>query len=399
MKKAILFSLVFLCCFACRNRNKVDEFRPRGASENLVHIDLDLKNLTYVDPDTVIKDIEFIPLESSENCLIGSYDKILLINDTIYILDRHQQKAVFAFNREGEFLFKISAEGRGPGEYTEATDFYVDTVDSHIGILDFGRVQKYDFNGRYIGQVKFSGHGPSEISYNAGRFNGVSLERFARKQSKVFFQYDSEGKVIYSDHPSSNSLLKFEMQESKYFSSNKAENYFNYFGSDTIYLITDSFLQPAFVLDYGKSALLPHIREQLFSKPLDDTWSFFRDNQDIVMYGLTSMSISDDFLLLNVPYGMTLKNVLYSLKTQEIKILRSSPPHWSTLYPQDIQLTDNGAIGIIASDDVDRVKMIKDDNPSDLETNNPFFYQKIKGFENITDTDNSIICLFTFRDF
>ena len=80
-------------------------------------------------------DIEYIPLETKDDCLIGSIDKIIY-NDGTYFISDNQQNRIFLFGDKGEHLFTLDKIGKGPGEYIDIWDFDVDK-NRNIYVLSF----------------------------------------------------------------------------------------------------------------------------------------------------------------------------------------------------------------------------------------------------------------------
>lgn len=74
-------------------------------------------------------------LETTKESLIDKVDKIIFYNDKIFIMDKKISKAIFVFDLQGKFLFKISNIGKGIGEYITLTDFIVNN--DNVEIYDF----------------------------------------------------------------------------------------------------------------------------------------------------------------------------------------------------------------------------------------------------------------------
>jgi hypothetical protein len=113
-----------------------------------------------IDMDSVKSDslrlshIRYVPLETSEECLIGHAYKTLIRNDKIYIADFHTAMALFVFDMDGKFLFKISRRGQGPGEYVSFFDFDIQT-NGDIYIFDQHRkkILIYSPAGEYLREI------------------------------------------------------------------------------------------------------------------------------------------------------------------------------------------------------------------------------------------------------
>ena len=99
-----------------------------------------------------IKDVALVPLETTDECLLGDLEKIYESEGRLYIQDVNKT-SVFVFDKSGKFLYKISHRGRGPGEYVEVTDF--DVMDGVIYVLSNPnkRILAYDEKGSCVKTV------------------------------------------------------------------------------------------------------------------------------------------------------------------------------------------------------------------------------------------------------
>lgn len=107
-------SILCICLTACR--------QPVNNSEAGLVIDLD----RIANRDFEIKDLEYIPLETTDACLLGDIHKVIYKNDKFYILDRKRNRGVYIFDKDGRYLSSIQKQGEGPGEYIELMDMDVD---------------------------------------------------------------------------------------------------------------------------------------------------------------------------------------------------------------------------------------------------------------------------------
>ena len=72
-----------------------------------------------------IDHIRFIPLETTDESLIGFPSKTLIRNNKIYVGCASTTHSLFVFDMDGNFLFRIARRGQGPGEYIAFGDFDV----------------------------------------------------------------------------------------------------------------------------------------------------------------------------------------------------------------------------------------------------------------------------------
>lgn len=68
-------------------------------------------------------DFKFIPLETTEECLIGHISDIKIVDDKIFIGDIHKSNAVFVFDMNGKFITKVGEIGNGPNQYINLFGF------------------------------------------------------------------------------------------------------------------------------------------------------------------------------------------------------------------------------------------------------------------------------------
>jgi hypothetical protein len=98
--------------------------------------------------------IRYVPLETSDQCLIGLAYKTLVRNNKIYVADFHEAMALFIFDMNGKFLFKIARRGQGPGEYISFSDFDIQ-ANGDIYMFDQSRkrILVYSPAGEYLREV------------------------------------------------------------------------------------------------------------------------------------------------------------------------------------------------------------------------------------------------------
>ena len=97
-----------------------------------------------------------VPLETTDECLLGYVSKVEVVDGNYYVLDG-QRKAVFVFDGQGTFLRRIGIVGHGHGEYERASDFTVDRDRRRVVILCGPReVYMYDLQGRFVGKKDVS---------------------------------------------------------------------------------------------------------------------------------------------------------------------------------------------------------------------------------------------------
>lgn len=97
-------------------------------------------------------EFKFIPLETTDSCLIGSISNIQIRNNLIFILEGRKSEDLFVFDMNGTFISKVGKKGAGPGQYIHIADFDIDVnrkliaiSDMHQGHLLFYDLDSYEF--------------------------------------------------------------------------------------------------------------------------------------------------------------------------------------------------------------------------------------------------------------
>jgi hypothetical protein len=131
MRVLIIFLLLFVC--SCGTKRTVDI----NNTDDILTIDLLSEPVSKVTKlSDFAEDIEFIPLETKANSLIGPFIlKIVKRDNRIYIRNSGLDGEILCFDNLGRFLYKINNFGRGPEEYSSANDFDVSSDNKTLIIL------------------------------------------------------------------------------------------------------------------------------------------------------------------------------------------------------------------------------------------------------------------------
>ena len=198
MKTNALFIifLLFAILPGCTN----SENKTSAASEDInvatvvIKIPEDIST-SQIDLSTFISEIDFIPLETSDECTIGSINKILS-DEGSYIIHDKDNHAIFRFDEEGKFLNRIGVIGRGPQEYTESWDVSLDRIKKEVSVLDLAgrKILIYKYDGTFVGSKKM------EFLYTQHEYSGSGMVFYARVAAKVSIPSIDGYSVIFSDN-------------------------------------------------------------------------------------------------------------------------------------------------------------------------------------------------------
>ncbi|MCK5820842.1 MAG: 6-bladed beta-propeller [Bacteroidales bacterium] len=124
----ILFiTLVFLALLqSCSSKKSEIDQNPE-----VIKIDVDEKNRGAL----IVSLEDIIPLETSQNCLLGFVSKARYFDNHFYILDNYRSETFFVFGEKGDFITK-TIKGKGPGEVADPFAFTIIKEDSVIFVYD-----------------------------------------------------------------------------------------------------------------------------------------------------------------------------------------------------------------------------------------------------------------------
>lgn len=211
-----------------------------------------------------IDSVQYIPLETNINSLIGSISRIAVTPNRIFVGDR-VANCVLVFDRQGKYINKINHQGRGPEEYLRLYDFDVVEKDSLIYFYVGNKFQVYDYAGEYkqtihIQEQTFSpltiATNTDEIylymNYNVCNNKEAFNTVFINKQGKIkhrLFSYSKKiaGQINYSPR------LYFRYYNNILLHFNNFEN--------IIYERINGKSKPIFSLDFSQYKL-PKISEE-----------------------------------------------------------------------------------------------------------------------------------------
>lgn len=199
-KKYFILFLIVLCLCGCKKELEKD------TDIKIIHIKND-DIIQSVKLSELFDDIELIPLETNQNCIIGQIDKIINTDDNIYILDSRNAKSVFRFSTKGRYLNGISKIGNGPGEYYLPDDISIDPATKNIVILDQNHLLFYEPDGTYVKTISmsFSAYKFEIFNNNIALFNKSSgndlliLKKDGSKLESSYFKYNDKKKLILNN--------------------------------------------------------------------------------------------------------------------------------------------------------------------------------------------------------
>jgi hypothetical protein len=207
MKQYFLFLAMVVLAVACKEKN------ANPVEENILLTDYSSKSKIKL--SEFVCDIAVIPLETSDDCLVGETSKVLFFDGKVYILDM-RSNAVFVYDLSGKFINKLDRTGQGAGEYIRLTDVAVNENGIYALDISTHKIKHYRFNLDFIEDVKFETPGSNFIPDSRGfwlyneptklhddcqiaRINekGIILEKFFRRNTLPNLSYNHASSNVF----------------------------------------------------------------------------------------------------------------------------------------------------------------------------------------------------------
>ncbi len=151
MKASVVVFCILSVLIAVSCQSNVSE-----VNEEIKYNDLTVRTYSEL-PEVLWQNFEYITLKlENKEEMFSSADKVLFKSGKLYVLDEIYGK-IIAYNSDGTSDMLIAKKGRGPGEYTQITDFDVDN-EGNVWVLDATKdcIIQYAPNGEHLSTADIS---------------------------------------------------------------------------------------------------------------------------------------------------------------------------------------------------------------------------------------------------
>jgi hypothetical protein len=280
-------------------------------------IDSELVNISEVVGLT-----KLLKLETTDECLIGEVNKIIINDSSIFILDSRITKRVYEFNLiKGDFIRSYGRYGKGPGEYLYPIDFNIDKETNRLVILDNHKAKLlfYDLKGSFINSTRLSFRATSFLIEDESRYiyyAGASPNEFNKEIDKYqIIIGDKNGLLSYKSLVLSDQQMKFEAIGLNSIVSYNNSTMFHSRMDNIIYKIEKNEISQAIKLDLGKQSLPENYDCNFNYKEFQE--KFFSKKGGYLKF-VGAYFISNDKMILNLSNHSKVYTCIYSFKTNKI---------------------------------------------------------------------------------
>ena len=274
--------------------------------ENMgIIIDLDKNVQKEILFSSFVDSISYIPLETTDDCLIGSIHDIIISDSIIFVLNG-ERNCVFFFNRKGKFLRKIDREGPGPGEYTVINQISYNENKKRLSIAS-NKILEFNSDGSFIREFNTPFYASDLFLLDNGNYLFSNL-KLTGKTKELVVLADSLGKIkrtVYTKNPkysirSTNSRELMDIEDGIHFISPQIENIIYIYKDDSLTKSTEFCILPEIPSKFYQSEIAP---------------PFLNENYYRSVYRESSNWINLIYCTLEIP-----RTVLYNKRTKQFII-------------------------------------------------------------------------------
>lgn len=284
-------SLIFLCsCGTTGTRDVVPEF------EEIV---IDAKHQIALSLDSIIKKVQFVKLETTDNNIIGRISQILFTDSLIIVADNESSMSIYVFDKTGKYKYPIGRIGQGPGEYIDIYNICIESLKNNLAVFDNSqnKVLFYTLDGRY----DYSENTPFMLRYfeyldngcKAYYITGLPDPTLGRFKNKLLIVTDSSNNILYGDCVDFYKSNQFQTVMIRPLRTFNSEVYFSPNFSNDIYLVTDSMVIPKYHINIVWNGM-PPLNDQITTELFDEyrKRNYFFNGDFIELQDLTYLNIA-----------------------------------------------------------------------------------------------------------
>lgn len=146
-----ILTIIIITLICCNASNRQSKTLPQEGGVRL-HIDLE----SAISKSDALEQVGAITLESKGDTFPGFVHKMMIENDTIYLLDTFKSRGLYVYDRNGQFLYTYDKAGQGSDEFVRLSDFQV--YNDMVYLLDSPGKKIITINkqGQYQSSMKLS---------------------------------------------------------------------------------------------------------------------------------------------------------------------------------------------------------------------------------------------------
>jgi hypothetical protein len=324
--KKVLILFILFSGYSCDNQSGSKETLAKENYNNFPRINYEnlLKNKNTLYLSQIAKEVEYIKLETNNECVIANEPQYFFTDSLIFV---NNNDHVLKFSRSGKFLEKIGTSGRGPEEIDYIRTMSVLPEKNLIAIQKNSdqKLLYFSFDGSFIKSTSIPRFQNIKVLKN-GNFLGYESGNLGSEKNS-FLLINEKGDSLSGVHNtdtwaslSSRSLdIRYNFEPFYIFND---ELHFKSMYNDTVFSILSNRIVSSYFIDMGKfkipqelrpeRALADPTKMQIFSKKANDYFfcNVFESTENIflttanfkdwdIKYLIYNKSTGDGCLLIN----------------------------------------------------------------------------------------------------
>ena len=245
-KRRYFLSLVAAVLLAsCAARTGMPEFSVFNMS--------DRNEAVLVSSEGMIDDVSIVKLDNSAGApVIGIIEDVHESENAYYIVS---SETVYEYAKDGSFVRRIGAKGRGPGEYLNSRGIGVNGGRLYVFDYNTQKILIYGEDGSFIGSSDQSALMNSGIYLSSFFFSGGDMILYASSNSPVqdMLRWDAASGGLTAVSERSREMLPEEVVMGENYIFGDRDNPFIYNNfNDTVYVLEGGRPVPSFLMRLGK---------------------------------------------------------------------------------------------------------------------------------------------------
>ncbi|MCG8411686.1 MAG: 6-bladed beta-propeller [Bacteroidales bacterium] len=307
----IVIQLLMVSC------NSAYKDSPLKKTVNKINLFEAFKKRGEIKLSDFIEKLEYVPLETTKNVVIGKIRQ-LFVTEKFFVI--HDWFRCYLFDRKGKFVRYIGKNGKGPGEYSAIRCIDVDEQSGYIYInVNTKRYfLKYNFKGVFLGAIgkdlDISGVAfidTCNYIYNVENYYGNSKYKYVTQDinNEIIHKFPN---CIRFNYQASNYGTVLSRNNCSFFVRNDFSIYAKPFFNDTIFkVINRNKIIPCYIFDCQKKRIPISL--------LGDNPDFFAENPKYLVP--SDIVLNNKYVFVELEYQKKKYGGFYSVNTHKTYVL------------------------------------------------------------------------------
>ncbi|RHJ78387.1 6-bladed beta-propeller [Parabacteroides sp. AM08-6] len=284
------------------------------------------ENIKEVNLSDIIESIEIIPLETSDEVLLGEI-YALSYDEEKYFVQNANNLLIYVFDKKGKFERQLTRKGNGPGEIQFPESYTLDKINKEVWLSNNNTFLRYDYQGTYLGKRDYSLAFKSfcidknkNIYFYTGKNDNHHIQDGFLTGDLTLLTPDNKKRTWFKSklvgyYKTGESIRSYP--SSHPFSIQKDNSItFSYTFNDTIYSIKDnSLIEPKYCIHLGEKKISSNALNDM---PGKDLKAYFQENTN-TKWNINNVFENQQYLYFTYLKGFKSSYVvLYNKETKEI---------------------------------------------------------------------------------